>query len=353
MATPITAVNTKQAPNTRIQPKTNTNANAAKVGIDPNSLKSIGDKMKKNKAIVSILLQVFVGLVVAWLIYIIALRVMKIDKLVIDTKFTNTGHTKVKVIEGFVDSATSLNFNTLMPVANNFVPIQPSVNTKGGAQFSYSFWLHKDTNADVAGKVIFLKGDNKKYNFTIRDNTNSKAPIVERLNETMVFCPMIKYSADGNGYEIEFNTLNRYDEKVSVNKVTSADNAYRNNLLTTLNATWHLISVSFEDNIPINDFESGIAARVYINDVLYKTGRIPSALKQNHGDLYLFPNDKNPMTGVKVSDFTYYNYVLSEDDIRQISQAGATTSYSSLTSIGNSNKPPVLSDYNKLDIYNM
>jgi hypothetical protein len=334
-------------------PKPASNASNANAATAKVAMKSIGDKLKKNNALVSIILQVFIGLVVAYVIYIVALRVMNIDKLVIDAKFTNTGHSKVKVVDGFVDSATSLNFNTLMPISNNFVPIQPSVNTKGGAQFSYSFWLYKDTNADVAGKVIFLKGDNKKYNFNIKDNTNSKAPIVERLNETMVFCPMIKYSADGNGYEVVFNTLNRYDEKVLVNKITSTDSSYRNNLLATLNATWHLISVTFEDNIPINDFESGIAVRVYINEVLYKTGRIPSALKQNHGDLYLFPNEKNPMTSVKVSDFTYYNYVLSEDDIRATAQAGANTSYSSLTSIGNSNKPPVLSDYNKLDIYNM
>lgn len=280
---------------------------------------------------------------------------MNVDKLVIDSKHDLAKKMKVMVVDGFVDaSSKNIKFNTTMPLANNYLPVRPSVNIKGGAQFTYSFWMHKDANAEVANRIIFLKGDDKRYNFTIKDNLNSKVPVVEKLNELMVFSPMLKFGSDGTSYEIKFNTLNRYDEVMRIERLTSVDNAYRNNLLTTLENTWHLITITFEDNLPISDFENGIVVKFYVNDVMYKVGRFSSALKQNQGDLHLFPNGSAPISNVKISNFQYFNYVLSESEIRNIALAGATTTPNATkaTSSG-AGKPPVLSDYNKLDIYNV
>ena len=139
---------------------------------------------------------------------------------------------------------------------------------------------------------------------------------------------------------------------MKVERLTSNDSAYRNNLMSTLDNTWHMITISFEDNIPINDFENGIQVRFWINDVLYKTSRFASALKQNQGDLHLFPNS-TPIQNVKISNLKYFNYVLGESEIRSMSLAGASTSASASYMSSSSSKPPVLSDYNKLDIYNL
>ena len=279
---------------------------------------------------------------------------MNVDKLVIDEKYDLAKKKQVRVIDGFMDaSAKNVRFNTTMPIANNYMPIRPSVNIKGGAQFTYSFWVFKDANADVSNKILFMKGDDRRYNFTIKNNVDKKAPLVEKFNEHMVYCPMVKFGADPATYEIKFNTLAKYDETMVIERLTSGDSAYRNNLLSTLENTWHLITISFEDNIPINDFENGIMVKFYINDVLYKVSRFPSALKQNQGDLFLFPNGNNTISNVKVSNFTYYNYVLGEDEIRNIALSGANTSSAGAFASPMSAKPPVLSDYNKLDIYNL
>lgn len=334
----------------------NQNSNGASSNPNNNGSKqSKVDNVEKSSKVVSIVIQVLVGLITSFIIYQVALYVMNIDKLVIDDKLDLAKKTRVMVVDGFIDaSSKNTKFNTTMPLANNYLPVRPSVNIKGGAQFTYSFWMHKDANAEVANRILFLKGDEKRYNFTIKDNLNSKVPIVEKLNELMVYSPMLKFGNDGTSYEIKFNTLNRYDEVMRVERLTSPDSAYRNNLLTTLENTWHMITITFEDNIPISDFENGIVVKFYVNDVMYKVGRYASALKQNQGDLHLFPNGNSPISNVKMSNFAYFNYVLSEDEIRKLSLAGANTNPTATKATNSgANKPPVLSDYNKLDIYNV
>lgn len=324
-----------------------TMTNSKATGASPNA----GDA-KKSK-VVSIVIQVIVGLIATYIIYQVALYIMNIDKLVIDDKYDIVKKKHVRVIDGFMDGSTmNTKFNTTMPLADNYLPIVPSVNIKGGAQFTYCMWVHKDSNADVANKIIFLKGDAKRYSFNIQDVKNTTVPQIIKQNELMVFCPMLKFSSNGS-YEVVFNTLNRYDETMRIDIISSDDSAYRNNLIAILDNTWHMITVSFEDNVPINDFENGILVKFYINDILYKIGRFSSALKQNHGDLHLFPNGTNILSNVKISNFSYYNYVLSENEIRANALAGANTKPSSTYMKPTSAKPPVLSDYNKLDIYNI
>lgn len=324
------------------------NTSSAKAPVAAEATKFGGRNM------MSIVIQVLVGIVVTYLIYLIALHIMNVDKLVIDEKHDLAKKKQVKVIDGFIDaSSKNVRYNTTMPIANNYLPIRPSVNIKGGAQFTYSFWVFRDANADAANKILFLKGDDKRYSFSIKNNFDKKVPLVEKYNEHMVYCPMVKFGSDPSTYEIKFNTLAKYDETMVVERLTSSDSAYRNNLMATLDNTWHLITISFEDNIPINDFENGIMVKFYVNDVLYKVSRFPSALKQNQGDLFLFPNGNTPISNVKISNFTYYNYVLSEEEIRANALAGANTAPSSAYASPVSSKPPVLSDYNKLDIYNL
>ena len=304
--------------------------------------------------IVSIIIQVVVGLVVSYIIYIIALAVMKVDKLVMDERYDVVKKRETVVIDGFIDASMSgVKFNTVMPMANNYMPIRPSVNIKGGAQFTYNFWMHIDQSAvaSIANKVILLKGDAKAYDFTVIDKSIKDKPVTYSKLEPMVFCPMIKFGKNEKSFDICFNTLNRYDEVMKVVDIKSSNSNYRNNLLSTLTGTWFMITLTFEDNIPINEFESGVQVKFYINEVMYQMGKFRSALKQNSGDLHIFPNE-NSVSGVKLSNLKYYNYILSEKDITSLALAGANTASSSVYMTSMSNKPPVLSDYNKLDIYN-
>lgn len=302
----------------------------------------------------SIVLQVCVGLVATYILYVIALAVMRVDKLTIDERNDVVKKRSVSVVDGFIDASTpSIRFNTTLPMANNYMPIRPSVNIKGGAQFTYSFWMYVDPSASssIAYKTIFLKGDPSSYHFSVRDRTTTQEQTYER-HEPMVFCPLLRFGKNEKTFELCFNTLNKYDEVMRVSVMKSDNSLYRNNLISTLTSTWFMITVTFEDNVPINDFENGIQVKFYINDVMYQVAKYRSALKQNNGDLCLFPNDV-PMTGVKVSNMKYFNYVIPESDIRNLALAGANTTASKVYMTSMSNKPPVLSDYNKLDIYNV
>jgi hypothetical protein len=206
------------------------------------------------------------------------------------------------------------------------------------------------SDESVMNKIIFLKGSNSKYNFRVTDN-DTKAT-ASKVAEHMVFCPMFSFGNNTRSFEIKFNTLNRYDEVFKIESYASSDTVTRNNLLEAVSNSWVHITITFEDNVPINEFENGIMVKFYVNDVLYKIGRFQSALKQNYGDLYLFPNEE-PLANVKVSNFTYYNYVLSDMDIRKIVGSGANTSSSAVYMPPSASRPPTLSDYNKLDIYNI
>jgi len=337
-----------------MQKEGNTNANSVKPKVNAGQQTTNGEASPGGRNIVSIVIQVVVGLVVSYIIYIIALAVMKVDKLVIDEKYDVVKKRETIVIDGFIDaSMQNVKFNTVMPMANNYMPIRPSVNIKGGAQFTYSFWMHIDQSAasSVANKIILLKGDARAYDFTVIDKSVKDKPITYSKVEPLVFCPMIKFGKNEKSFDICFNTLNRYDEVMKVVDIKSKDSNYRNNLLATLTGTWFMVTVTFEDNVPINEFENGVQVKFYINDIMYQMGKFRSALKQNSGDLHLFPNSAS-MSGVKLSNLKYYNYILGERDISSLALAGANTTSSSVYMTTMSGKPPVLSDYNKLDIYN-
>lgn len=306
-----------------------------------------------SNSVLIIVVQVLVGLLISYLLYLISLRVVKSDKLVIDDKFDTGKKTGVSIVDGFIDAAkTGVRFNTDVPYLPNYVPIKPSVNIKGGAQFTYSFWIFMGpgvTDANASYQTIFLKGSNARYDFTIDDNILKTQKVMSK--ERMVHCPMFRFGSNAKSFEVVFNTLNRYDETLSIESLSSEDSMYRNNLLQMLNNQWIMISISFEDNIPINEFENGVIVKFHVNETLYKVGRFTSALKQNFGDLYLFPNEV-PLADVKLSNMIYYNYVVSDSEVRNLYAKGPNTSTSSIYIKPESKRPPTLSDYNNLDIYN-
>ena len=278
---------------------------------------------------------------------------MRKDKVYIDKSQEAAVRTKTVIIGGFTDASQKdekkTSFNTSVPINFTYIDLRPSNNIKGGNQFTYSFWLNigSGITSEVADKILFLKGTNTRYNFDVTDNVSK---ITSRYrNELLVYAPMIKFGKTAQSLEVCFNTLNRHDEKLEISQVVSQDNTVRNNVLSMVQGTWILFTITFEDNIPINEFENGIIVKVFIQDQLYRVGRYKSALKQNYGNLIMFPNE-DPITDVKLADLTYYNYALNQRDVEGIMLKGPNLKVS--TAYMSTNQPPTLSDYNKLDIYN-
>jgi hypothetical protein len=294
-------------------------------------------------------LEIVSALVAIYLVHMLTVWLAQRDQITIQSVYSKNTKMSIPCFTGLLDSTTpNIRFNTTVPTASNYLPLKPSTNTKGGAQFSYSFWINISTasTATIANKVIFLKGLANTYNFKTTQNVSGDVTIHEA--EHLVYCPMLRFGNNMNTIEVIFNTLAKHDDKLIIE--SSSDDTYsRNNLMSIVQGSWMMFTISFEDNMPINDFENGVIVRFYMNDVLYKTGKYKSALKQNYGDLYMFPN-KDPLIGVKVSDLQYFNYAVSLDDVIAMHKVGPNLKPSELYLTKYTAQS--VSSYNTLDIYN-
>jgi hypothetical protein len=273
--------------------------------------------------------------------------VLRNEKVYRDKDEEATARIKTVITTGLHDAASTKTFGTIPE--KNGLDLRPSNNIKGGAQFTYSFWINigSGISNEVADKIIFMKGTDKRYNFDVTDI--STGTLLKYRNEMLVYSPMVKFGKNAQTLEVCFNTMAHHNEKLVISKMETDDNTTRNNVLSMVQGSWALITITFEDNIPINEFENGIVVKIYVQDQLYRVGRYQTALKQNYGDFILFPN-KEAISDVKISDLSYFNYALSPRDIEDIVQKGPNLSISK--TYMPSSQPPTLSDYNKLDIYN-
>lgn len=301
--------------------------------------------------IIGIIVQILLGLVLLYVIYLLALLAIKEDKLYIDDKFNINKKGKVLVLDGYADSSQlsqDLGFiNTSAMQMTNYIPINPSVNLRGGAQFTYTTWFYIGTTTeDIASKCIFLKGDKERYSYSI---TNNKTGQVQNIVDRVSYCPMLYTGPNPMDFDLYFNTIHQVKEVFEVRRLESTNTTLRHNLLSLFADKWVMITFTFEDNIPINDFENGIVVKFWVNDTLYQTGYYKSALKQNNGNLYMFPDGTVPTC--RLCNFAYLNYCASLNEIQTLFLKGP------------SNKPAVpitkafispsfISDYNRLDVYN-
>jgi hypothetical protein len=296
-----------------------------------------------------ILLQVIVGVIASYIVYVISLFIMKKDILNMENSYNTNKKTAVPIITGYGESSSLVGrtYNTVNRSLPNYLPINPSVNLKGGSSMSYSMWLFVGSPQDAVNKCIFLRGDNERFIYNVTDNSSG---FTKTMNERVAFCPMLSFGSSEMDFVLSFNTLNNINETLMISNKKSDNNVYRKNMLSLFSNKWFHVTVVMEDNQPLNDFENGILVRFYVNDTLYQTGKYSSALKQNSGNLYIFP-DNQAIPKCKISNFTYYNYALTEKEIRDSFNKGPNTKAMQETS-NSAIMPYYVSDYNKLDIYN-
>ena len=236
---------------------------------------------------------------------------------------------------------------------------------RGGAQFTYYFWLYLgDASAEnVRNRVIMLRGDPKAYSYTKTsrqtDSVLNMPDKVEKITGRPVTkCPAIGFGPTFDTFVVSFNTLDDPDETIVIKpNNTIVDVSSRHNVLKLIRNKWALLSFVFEDNVAITDFEDGIIMRFYVNDVLYQVDKRRSTLRQNAGDLVLFPQTPNVgdggLKGSRIADLTYRNYAMSANSVREVYDAGPPKYFASeLAGHNEVGDPLYLSVYNKLDIYN-
>ena len=299
-------------------------------------------------------LQVVLALVSVYFLYRLALWILFTDRIVTNDKgLVSEFASTVKLVDGVVDLKTTNNisYNTGNRTSDNYALMPVSVNRKGGAQFSYSFWLYAtDVHAAMPPDgelVLFLKGINDK--FAINKGTS------QVTGGTRIVCPRVYLKSMDHGRPqlcIDYNVLRTpVHQTFVVDPVRNPDDTKRHNLMSLLPNNWVMITIVFMDNVPSQDFEDGMLIKVYVNDLLYDTKvDAKTGVRQNAGNFYVAPNAKAG-TSTRLSDLVYCNYAMSDADIvRRYTRGPNLKAYA--PNIQRNNNTLQLSEYNKLDIYN-
>jgi hypothetical protein len=263
-----------------------------------------------------------------------------------------------KIIDGAYEyiGNNSATFNTTDKTKGTYVDLSPSINQKGGAVYTYNFWLYFPTaaNSDVDEKktlVLFNKGSNKlvKYKSSLRCNTTE--------NWFLVKNPLVRLDfADSKHIDaivVEFNSIETPDvfhegantgdkDCTSGGMVTKDANLIGIKDLETrtdLLEQWNMITIvvsetSPDDNVFVSSNQALV--KLYLNGYAYlnKDGQLENkstAMKTNNSDLHLgFSGDTtntaiytgDVSTKVAISDLTYFNYVLEDKEIIDLFKKG-------------------------------
>lgn len=293
-------------------------------------------------------IQVTSALIVLFLVNKGMNKILRSERIMVDY----SAKVYTKIFPGWVTTASFTNrtYNTFNQYATTYRHLPRSVNRMGGAQFSFSIWTRFDdtSSTNLMNKVVFLYGDPTKYSIT--KTVDDKRP--ETVTDYVIKCPLVKFSADGNSIVVEFNTNDAITNRAIIPKVSTTDDALRRNVVAMLPSMWALWTFVFEDNIyPDAINESGVQFRMYVNDFLHHTQRYEGSLRLNRGYLNIMPE---PVNNGFLADFSYYNYALTADDITKVIAKGINQNiYNEMDSDAAFTEPNYITEYNKLEIYNL
>ena len=305
------------------------------------------------------IVQVIAAIIVALVVNFIASWVMKSE----DVPENVMARRSIMILPGFVSTKSFLNkkFDTYNPFLENYIKLHKSINRQGGAQFSYSFWLRLDdmSSSNVSNKVLFLRGDNQRYTYKKMTTQAEKGEAyatqtVDTYNDYVTKCPLVKFGDNANEIIVELNTIYDVNSTIKIQGVKSKGNeAVRRNMMSLMPSNWVLLTFTFEDNKVYDEHERGIKVCFYFNDVLYHTEKLRGTMSVNEGEIVILPESINDGS---MGDLTYHNYALNIDDVTRILLKGPPKQRHEDIKLKKNkrfNEPLYLTEYNKLEIYNL
>lgn len=257
------------------------------------------------------------------------------------------------VFKGVKDIAINKDesYNTLDPSHPTFRNLGMSVNQKGGAEYTYNFWMYVSseafpenpsrpnttntdhgltrrsndnypilTNPNTQPLVLLLRGSKKAYPYK---NLCSSSTDTEMKVDVLVKNPLIKLENNGDVLTVEINTQQSPDGVKEKSRDTCDErntdweymNSYRVSLKgfaekDELKDKWYMVTVVVQDTYPTDPLplRNKVRTRIYINGVLeldkYLDGKLgetsgsASILKNNYGNLHVVPDIKYGNTSV-------------------------------------------------------
>lgn len=310
------------------------------------------------------LFQIIISLITLLLMGYFAynIYVIELEKMLKSTPGTKK---EVVVFNGILDFKNGeYTYDTYDKSVDNYLPIEASINQRGGAEYSYNFWVYtnKDSGFSSGGKDIplFLKGEKKLYYSKQNYNCANKYADTNagKHYNVMIKNPLVKMSSDGSAIVIEYNNINNvesYQQRVGYNNCetkTSTNFREKNsNLIGVYNLDfdkkWYMVSIIMKEvadsgNILMSNKAS---CKMYINGInvmdkkvetRYMDNIYAATFRNNKSPLYINPdftnNTKNVFGRVanadnlKLADLKYYNYAIGEKEISQLYSSGFTKS---------------------------
>lgn len=310
----------------------------------------------------NMILQIVLAIIIVLILYVVTLIILDVDSIVVKTSYEVLPRETTIIADGFAAASffTTKTYNTVNPYTNNFLKISRSLNSQGGSQFTYQFWIKIEdaTDSYFRDLILILKGDNRKYITGFYNQNNELQE--KREAEHVIACPMIKFVDSYRRLRVQFNTRKSPFTTIDINMNPSETLMSRRNVTSLLALSkWFMFTFVFEDNFSlVNGHENGISFRFYIDDFRYQTNTPAEVslrlnnLQQNDGDLFMMLNSNgNNANFMKMGNIKYYNFALTDEEVKSVFNDGPPTK--DITYESNAAKKPVfLSAYNKIDVYN-
>ena len=298
------------------------------------------------------LLQIVIALIVIIIMGVLAYSIYNKDASILIEDVTKDVVIKktVKILDGTFayDSNKQAVINTIDPSYGNYKDIVPSINQKGGAEYTYNFWIYMNDGGltDNTTKVLFVKGSNTKVPYKSNNNNNCYA----QNGWYLIKNPLVRVNIKSNKVSAivtEFNTIKTPDAVHSNPDAIDCNDADINNKDLNLFGIyglegrqdlynqWSMITIVVSETNPSSDimFRNEAFVKMYLNgyeylnktsDAFYSGGTVTTAMRNNSGNLYI-----NPETGtgtgfekLAIADLTYFNYALKDEDVLRLHKAG-------------------------------
>ena len=285
---------------------------------------------------------------------------------------------EVDIIEGVFDfnSNKEWKYNTSNKSHNAYLPIKPSMNQAGGAEYSYNFWLYVDKqkldtyNKDRKDIALLLKGE-KHFYYNVNNYNCSARTVDETVIPTLLTKnPLIRINHNGSKLAFDYNNIlspdsyqqgaNYTDGKCSLLQANSSWEEKNQNLLgiwdIPFDSKWFMVSIIIKE---IADSANILSAnlsmcKIYLNGMLVFEDKVETSYndeppraatqKDNKSPLYINPhltdvisvNSKNSAVAsqffdtrkldkeniLKIGDIKYFNYAINDDIINGIFNKG-------------------------------
>jgi hypothetical protein len=314
-----------------------------------------------------VLIQIIIAIILIVLMGVLAYGIYNKNarEILLDIMTPTTIRKKTKILDGVYEYKIGHNvtFNTRDKSKGTYVDLSPSINQKGGSVYTYNFWLYFPESVSSVSNtqtlVLFNKGSDQlvKYSSTYRCDTN------EEKGWFLVKNPLVRLDTNAtskiDAIIVEFNSIQHPDvfhagantgDKICTGDMVDKDNnligikelASRNDL----RKQWNMITIIVSETSPDDDvFVSSNQAvvKLYLNGYAYldKDGELAeksTAMKVNNSDLHIgtayktaadnsvLPTNDGAVTGVGISDLTYFNYALEDKEIVSLFKEGCKKS---------------------------